>query len=137
MYNKGKILIVENFGFDFWESRKSLALKLIELGYEVHALIPNDGYCEQLGNLGIKVNSYSLDRSNKGIFQMVKLILIYRILFLREKFDLVHSFRFQPNLISCFFSMRSASNKLFLAVVYSSTLNSYSLLAFSNCSCNF
>lgn len=116
MYNKGKILIVENFGFDFWESRKSLALKLIELGYEVHALIPNDGYGEQLGNLGIKVNSYSLDRSNKGIFQIVKLILIYRRLFLREKFDIIHSFRFQPNLVSCFSKIGVPNTKLILHI---------------------
>jgi glycosyltransferase involved in cell wall biosynthesis len=116
MSNKGKILIVENFGFDFWESRKSLALKLIELGYEVHALIPNDGYGEQLGNLGIKVNSYSLNRSNKGIFQIVKLILIYRRLFLREKFDIVHSFRFQPNLISCFSKIGIPKTRLILHI---------------------
>jgi glycosyltransferase involved in cell wall biosynthesis len=114
--SKGKILIVENFGADFFQSRTALAKSLINQGYEVHALIPNDGFGDKLVELGIHVNSYSLDRSNKGIIQILKLIFFYRQLFQREQFDIIHSFRFQPNLISCFAKLRISKSKLILHI---------------------
>lgn len=114
--SKGKILIVENFGADFFQSRTALAKSLINQGYEVHALIPNDGFGDKLVELGIHVNSYTLDRSNKGIIQILKLILFYRQLFRREQFDIIHSFRFQPNLISCFAKLRIRKSKLIIHI---------------------
>ena len=114
--SKGKVLIIENFGADFFQSRTALALSLINQGYEVHALLPNDGFGDKLVELGIKVNSYSLDRSNKGVIQIFKLIYFYRQLFKREQYDIIHSFRFQPNLISCFAKLRISKSKLILHI---------------------
>lgn len=116
MERKGKILIIENFGADFFQSRLSLATALINQGFEVHALIPNDGFGDKIANEGVRVQSYSLDRSNKGIIQLLRLIFIYRQIFKREQFDLIHSFRFQPNLITCFAKLGLRNSRLVLHI---------------------
>lgn len=116
MENKRKILIIENFGADFFQSRLSLATALINQGFEVHALIPNDGFGDKIANEGVRVQSYSLDRSNKGIIQLLRLIFIYRQIFKREQFDLIHSFRFQPNLITSFAKLGISNSKLILHI---------------------
>lgn len=135
MINKPRILLVENFGSDFWISRISIAKMLIEKGYEVHALIPNDGFGDKLRSLGIIVNSYSLNRSNKGLIQVLRLFIIYRRLIIREKFDIIHSFRFQPNLICSLAVLGIKDVKLIihitgLGIAFSSSKFKYQLLRF-------
>ena len=97
-YSK-KILLVENFGSDFYKSRLPLALFLKKNGYEVFALIPDDGYIDLVKNSGISVLHYPMSRGNKGFLQVIRLVFLCRKMIKEHGFDLVHSFRFQPNFI--------------------------------------
>ncbi len=94
-----KVLLIENSGADFYRSRLKLALYLQDSGYEVSALVPDDGYVNLIEYRGLKVFHYPMERSDKGVFQILRLIRIYRNLIKNERFDLIHSFRFQPNFI--------------------------------------
>lgn len=99
------ILLIENSGADFYNSRLKLALYLRDVGYQVSALVPNDGHVDLIEKSGLKVFHYEMQRSNKGVFQTIRLIRIYRDIIKKEKFDLIHSFRFQPNFITSFASL--------------------------------
>lgn len=98
--NLTKVLLIENSGADFFKSRLPLALYLKTANYEVSALVPDDGYVELIQEQGIKVLHYPIERGNKGVRQLLHLVGVYREIFKTNGFDIVHSFRFQPNLIT-------------------------------------
>lgn len=102
---KSKILLIENSGADFYNSRLRLAIYLQDSGFDVSALVPDDGFIDLIEKSGIRVFHYNMERSNKGIFQTIRLIRIYKEIIKKEKFDLIHSFRFQPNVITSFASL--------------------------------
>lgn len=95
-----KILLVENYGSDFFLSRISYAVFLQNLGYEVYAFIPNDGFVEKIKKFGIRVFPYEFERKDKGPIQIIKLAKLIRGLVIRHEIDIIHSFRFQPNIIN-------------------------------------
>lgn len=97
---KGSILLIENYAADFYKARLPLALFLIKNGWKVKALVPAGEYVALIEQAGIQPITYSLDRSNKGIFQLVKLVRIYQKILKEHPVDYIHSFRFQPNLLS-------------------------------------
>lgn len=103
--NPIKILLIENSGADFYKSRVPLALYLKSANYDVSALVPDDGYIELIQDQGITVLHYPIQRGNKGLFQLLYLMRVYRKLIKLYKFDIVHSFRFQPNLITAIASL--------------------------------
>ena len=94
-----KVLLIENSGADFYKSRLKLALYLQDSGHEVSALVPDDGYVDLIEERGLRVFHYPMERSDKGAFQILRLIRSYRNIIKKERFDLIHSFRFQPNFI--------------------------------------
>jgi glycosyltransferase involved in cell wall biosynthesis len=96
-----RILLVENSAKDFYISRLSFALYLREVGFDVVALLPFDEeYLDLIKGSNIEIISYPFDRSNKGAFQLLKLIIFFRRVFKRGDFAYVHSYRFQPNLLN-------------------------------------
>ena len=97
-----KILLIENFGFDFYSARLSYAKYLISLGYKVYALVPDDEYANKIEIEGIEVIRYDFSRKNKGIFQLLNLSVFFHKIFEDYGIDIVHSFRFQPNLLNIF-----------------------------------
>jgi len=97
---KKSVLLIENFSSDFLKSRLPLAKFLQKQGYEVFALVPNDGYLENIKDAGIQVIGYNLERKDKGIRQLIRLTKIYKIVAEENRIDIVHSFRFQPNLVN-------------------------------------
>jgi glycosyltransferase involved in cell wall biosynthesis len=104
-----KVLLIENYGADFFRNRVSFAKYLIAHGYDVFALVPNDEYSRKIEKEGINVLTYNFNRKNKGIFQLFLLIRSYHKIIKEYNFDIIHSFRFQPNLanvISNFFNKR-------------------------------
>jgi glycosyltransferase involved in cell wall biosynthesis len=94
------ILLFENNGRDFLNARLPLANYLINKGFKVYALIPEDEYLSKIQSFGIKVISYKFNRKNKGLFQILKLVYILIKNDRKHNFDIIHSFRFQPNLVS-------------------------------------
>jgi glycosyltransferase involved in cell wall biosynthesis len=97
-----KVLLIENSAADFYKARIPLYNYLANEGYDVYALVPDEEYIEEIKKEGVKVIDYKLDRKNKGVSQLIKLILIYHRVVSHYDFDIIHSFRFQPNLINVF-----------------------------------
>ena len=59
-----KILITANTTWNLVNFRSGLILQLIENGFEVLALSPEDGYCKRLERLGCRYIPLKMD--NKG-----------------------------------------------------------------------
>jgi len=95
-----KVLLIENSSLDFYKARLPLAKYLKEKGWDVYALIPVDENNLLLREQGLKVISYKLDRKNKGLLQIVKLVKEYSRIIKEYDIDTIHSFRFQPNLLN-------------------------------------
>ncbi len=129
---KRKILLIENSGADFYGSRLPFALYLKRNDYEVSALVPDDGYIELIENSGINVLHYPIRRGDKGLKQLVRLIFLYRRTIKDYSFDLVHSFRFQPNLITSisvlFLQVRIILHITGLGIAYSNRSFKYQFL---------
>jgi len=89
-----RVLLIENFSSDFLKARLPLANFLQKQGYEVFALVPNDGYIENIKNAGIQAIEYDLDRKDKGIRQLIRLTKIYKTVAEENRIDIIHSFRF-------------------------------------------
>ena len=100
-YNQ-KVLLIENSAEDFISARLSYAKHLKDIGYDVYALVPNHFLIKEIELAGIQVFSYNFDRKNKGIFQIFRLIFFYHKIIKKYKIGIIHSFRFQPNIISTF-----------------------------------
>ena len=95
-----RVLIIENFSADFYKARIPLAKHLMKSGWKVFALVPSGDYVQLIRDEGIEVLEYDLDRKNKGLKQLLSLIKIYRKIIINNQIDIVHSFRFQPNLVN-------------------------------------
>lgn len=97
-----KIALVENFGMDFYNARLRYVLHLQNLGYEVYAIVPDDGFLEKIKSHDINVIAVSNNIRGSGIKNKLKyardLIKIFRY----NKFDIIHTYRLQPNIIGTF-----------------------------------
>lgn len=106
-----KIALVENFGADFYRARLRYASFLREKGHEVIAVIPNDGYVDKVEEFGISVVSINLDIRNRGIRNIILYLSELYKIFKKEKFDVVHLYRLQPNLlgtVASYFAKRNS-----------------------------
>lgn len=109
-----KIALIENLGVDFYNARLRFALFLKNKGHDVTAIIPNDGYEKKIEDNGIKVLSVSenIRRNNlhnkKDYFE--RLVRIIKA----EKFDIVHSYRLQPNIIATLVTGLYSKNTLII-----------------------
>jgi glycosyltransferase involved in cell wall biosynthesis len=95
-----KILLIENYGSDFYKARIPFAKFLLKKGFDVYAFIPYDDYTEKVNEAGIRTISYKFDRKNKGFLQLFTLIFLFRKVINSNNFEIIHSFRFQPNLVN-------------------------------------
>lgn len=100
MIKRGNILLIENDTMDFYKARLPLALFLIQRGWLVNALVPESEDVSLIENAGVKTFIYKLSRRNKGILHIFYLLFIYRGIIKQHKYNYVHSFRFQPNLVN-------------------------------------
>lgn len=100
---KKRVLLIENFASDFVKVRLKYAKFLVENGFEVYALIPTNHELQNvITDSGIFVLEYSFDRKNRGLFQIFRLSKYYGKIISKYNIDIVHSFRFQPNLLNSF-----------------------------------
>lgn len=106
-----KIALIENFGSDFYGARLRYALFLQGQGHEVVAIVPNDGYAEKIQEAGINTIALDIDIRKRSISTVFSFATQLRKIFIREKFDIIHLYRLQPNLIGtpvAFFSSRKS-----------------------------
>lgn len=97
-----KIVIIENSSQDFFKSRIRLANFLKEKGCTVTAIVPNDGFVDEIKDCGVDLFVVGKNIRGKGIINQLKFAIdIYKILKTND-FDIVHCFRMQPNIIGGF-----------------------------------
>lgn len=127
-----RVLLIENSSLDFYSARIPLANFLIEKGWDVHALVPNDEHVKKIQDLGIQVIVKELNRKNKGVFQLYRLIKTYQRIIKEYDIDLIHSFRFQPNLVNVlanFFNRRKVIIHITgLGIAFSNNSSKYLIL---------
>lgn len=96
-----KILLIENFASDFYSSRLPYAIFLKDKGYSVFAMVPSGTpYSTLIKDAGIEVIEFDLNRKTMGIGRILILSYKLRRVIRQNQFDIVHSFRFQPNILN-------------------------------------
>jgi glycosyltransferase involved in cell wall biosynthesis len=129
-----KILLIENFGSDFYQARLSFAKFLKDKGFDVYALVPNDNYALLIEEAGIKTFTYEFSRKNKGPLQLLALAKIFNGIIKKNEIDIVHSYRFQPNLLNVLSNIFSKRKVVLhvtgLGLAFSNTSFKYMLLRF-------
>lgn len=107
-----KIALIENSGIDFYNSRLRYALHLQNLDFEVYAIVPDDGFLEKIKSHGISVIGVSNNIRGFGIKNKLvyarDLIKIFRT----HRFDIVHTYRLQPNIIGTFIAGVQTKSKI-------------------------
>ena len=113
-----KILVIENNEQDFLKARLPL-IEMLNTSYEFYACYPGS-----VVNLETKIKTleFPLQRNDKGFLQLLKLSVLISKYVSKYNIDLVHSFRFQPNIISIFsmYSTLRISHITGLGTVFSS-----------------
>lgn len=94
-----KIALIENFGSDFYGARLRYALFLQNLGHVVIAIVPNDGYVDKIKEAGITTIALDIDIRQRSLGSMLSFGFQLGKIFKREKFDVIHLYRMQPNII--------------------------------------
>lgn len=132
---KKKVLLIENSASDFYGARVPLAKYLLNNGWQVYAMIPDDKiYSKLIQREGICVIEYSFNRKNKGLFQLYNLLKKYKVILKENDFQIVHSFRFQPNLLNVLSGIGGNSQKIIhitgLGIAFSNKSLKYQILKF-------
>ena len=107
-----RVVLFENSGRDFLSARLSLARYLLKKGYIVYAFVPDDEDLTELRKIGLIVLTYRFNRSNKGFLQLLTIAYQLCRLLKKERIDIIHSFRFQPNLINSLAGLFSSSKRI-------------------------
>lgn len=94
-----KIALIENFGSDFYGARLRYALFLQNLGHDVIAIVPNDGYADKIKEARITTIALDIDIRQRSLGAMLSYGFQLGKIFKREKFDVIHLYRMQPNII--------------------------------------
>lgn len=121
-----KIALMYNVGSDFLHNRINYSHYLQELGYDVTAILPNDGYAEQIEAYGIKVVSYQLNRNSGNLLDIIKVIRFLKQHFRENNYDVLHTLRSQPNILGSFAARKSGIKTLVchvtgLGIIFSSS----------------
>lgn len=94
-----KIALIENFGSDFYGARLRYAQFLKNKGHHVVAIVPNDGYADKIKEGGIETIALDIDIRKRSLGSMLSFAKQLRKIFKKEKFDVIHFYRMQPNII--------------------------------------
>lgn len=103
-----KIALIENCGSDFFNYRVPLARYLEGAGYEVYAVVPEDEFTQKIKDSGLKTLNYSFARNSLNFPALIRTVRELKKLNHKYDFDIVHSFRLQPNV---FCNLAYGSNK--------------------------
>lgn len=107
-----KIALVENYGADFVGARLRLAVFLKNKGVDVIAIVPKDGHKNIIQNSGIKVIEVGANIRAKGLKVKYEYAKHLKLILKEEKFDIVHFFRLQPNIIGTIVASLNTKSKI-------------------------
>lgn len=131
-----KVALIENFGLDFYGARLRYALFLKEKGHEVVAIIPDDGYADKIRSYGILVITIDIKIHTRNLKTVRSYYKELKSIFKKEKFDVIHLYRMQPNLIGTSASyFHSKDSKIInhitgLGVAFTQTSFKYKIMQF-------
>src|SRR5690606_9309600 len=74
------------------------------LGHQVIAIVPNDGYADKIKEAGIETLALDIDIRKRSLGSMISFGRQLGKIFKREKFDVIHLYRMQPNIIGTLFA---------------------------------
>lgn len=114
-----KILIIENTFNDFISSRLRLATYLSKNQLSIHALLPNNESKISIQKKYDYINFHFLENSNlrtklKSQWNFIKTL---KNLIQEENYDIIHSYRLQPNLLSGLCIITSKTNTKLICTV--------------------
>jgi len=92
-----KIVFLSNKSDSLYNARKELITELINKGFEVVAITPRNGYCNELEELGLRIIEIEVDRRGKNPLKDIRLYRMYIKLLKREKPAIVFSYTIKPN----------------------------------------
>ncbi len=92
-----KIIITANTTWNLVNFRGGLISKLVESGFDVIAVAPEDGYCERLKPLGCRYIPLAMDNKGTHPVHDFQLMLGFLKVFLREKPDAILAYTVKPN----------------------------------------
>ena len=97
-----KILLVENTSKDFFGSRVRYGQFLQDKGHTVEVLVPGDSpeYPRSIENAGLKVHSFEGEIRGFGIWSKLRFIILLFRLVQSEQYDVLHTYRLQPNILA-------------------------------------
>ena len=123
------ILLVENHGADFYKSRLKYATYLIQNGWNVFVLVPDDEYTDQIRKSGLIVYTYVRDHRENWLKQVLRIRKAYHRIFTENHIDIVHSYRLFPNFINVLVNIFSRRKVVLhitgLGIVYSNSSLKY------------
>ena len=92
-----KIIITANTTWNLVNFRSGLILKLVENGFEVIAVAPEDGYGKRLKHLGCRYIQLAMDNKGTHPVHDFQLMLGFLRVFLRERPDAILAYTVKPN----------------------------------------
>ena len=127
-----RILLIENSASDFIKARVPYCEYLISKGWNVYAFVPRSDSLTSIDNFGINIIEFDFTRGNKSLLQILRLVKLLRKVIKENKIKIIHSFRFEPNLINILANFFN-KNKLIihvtgLGIVFSKISLKYKLL---------
>jgi glycosyltransferase involved in cell wall biosynthesis len=127
-----KILLIENSSEDFYKTRIILAKYLKKNGWDVFVLIPAGDTIKKNEAIGITFFEYNFNRRDKGLIQILKIIPLVNSICKQNKINIIHSFRFQPNLVNVLSNLFNQRKIIIhitgLGIAYSNTSLKYKLI---------
>lgn len=99
MSNK-KVLLLAHDGEDFFKARLPFAKFLKDKGYEPFVILPEDHYTEKIREAGFHVEHSRIERDRKNPLNLLKSISEIRRFAADNDVEIIHSFKFVPNLIN-------------------------------------
>ena len=106
------IALLENLGSDFYNTRIRYALYLTSLGYNVYAVVPDAGYLNKIKSCGIKIIPTSNNIRGSGKLNKLKYAFELMRIFRTYNFDIVHTYKLQPNIIGTFIAGTFTKSKI-------------------------
>ncbi|WP_194206464.1 glycosyltransferase family 4 protein [Superficieibacter sp. 1612_C1] len=95
-----KIIITANTGWYLYNFRRNTILSLVEKGFEVYAVAPNDDYTDRLQSLGCKFVNINMHRFSKNPIIELSVIFQYLRLYNRLKPTVILNFTPKSNIYS-------------------------------------
>ena len=93
-----KIIISANTTWNLVNFRSGLIKRLIESGFDVLAVAPEDGYCERLERLGCRYVPLEMDNKGTNPVRDFQLMLGFLKIFIRERPAAVLAYTVKPNI---------------------------------------